>query len=49
MENKISYLTNGGELQSADLVTLLEGKNNGKEWVNLSYRFEALEENEQYE
>ena len=39
MENKISYLTNVGELQSADLVTLLEGKNTGKEWVNLSYRF----------
>lgn len=49
MENKINFLTEEGELQSLDLLFLVEGKNVGKEWVNLSYRFEALEENELYE
>lgn len=32
-----------------DMCRLLDTKNIGKEWVNLGYRFEALESNELYE
>lgn len=48
IENRLSFVSEN-EVQMVDLCRLLEGKHIGKEWVNLGYRFEALEANELYE
>lgn len=42
LENKMCYLNWNGDFQAVDLC-LLEGKHTASEWVNLGFKFEALD------
>ena len=41
--NQLFYLNRNKNICTFDMAVFLEGKSIGSEWVNLGYKFEALE------